>query len=273
MSRAVALAGLAGALAALAAPGLLSMRPRAADQAPRMLPSWLRQTLRRRSGADAGARRLEAAGLSPAFGGGDLIAIKSLSLLAGCSIGAGLILVLGPALIALVAVLAPSSYLAPDLFVKLRVNRRRAQIERELPDLLDLLAVAIRAGMPPTRALTQVAAHRRGLLAAELRAAESSVNLGERRSDSLEVLRRRCPGEGVAILVAALDRAHRHGAPLAPALDAIACDARVRRAQAIRERAAKAAPKVQLVIALGLVPATLLLVAAALAGSLADAAT
>ena len=65
-------------------------------------------------------------------------------------------------------------------------------------------------------------------------------------------------------MVAAIGRADRHGASLGPALAAIATDAREHRARAIREHAAKAAPQIQLVIALGLVPATMLIVAAGL---------
>jgi tight adherence protein C len=68
--------------------------------------------------------------------------------------------------------------------------------------------------------------------------------------------------------VAALQRAERHGAPLGPALAALAADARARRAQALRERAAKAAPKIQLVVALLLVPAVMLLLGAALGDAL-----
>ncbi len=69
-------------------------------------------------------------------------------------------------------------------------------------------------------------------------------------------------------LVAALERTERHGAPLGPALAALAADARARRAQRLRERAARAAPKIQLVVALLLVPAVMLVVGAAMAGAL-----
>jgi tight adherence protein C len=73
---------------------------------------------------------------------------------------------------------------------------------------------------------------------------------------------------GVDALAAAVARAERHGAPLAPGVRALAVDARARAAQRLRDRAARAAPKIQLVVALLLVPAVMLLVAAALAPSL-----
>ncbi|MCW3050467.1 MAG: hypothetical protein JWO74_4751, partial [Solirubrobacterales bacterium] len=49
---------------------------------------------------------------------------------------------------------------------------------------------------------------------------------------------------------------------------ALAADARARRARALQERAARAAPKIQLVVALLLVPAAMLVVGAALAQGL-----
>jgi len=57
-------------------------------------------------------------------------------------------------------------------------------------------------------------------------------------------------------------------APPADALAALADEARAERARQVRDRAARAAPKIQLVVALLLVPAVLLLVAAALGAAL-----
>jgi tight adherence protein C len=93
------------------------------------------------------------------------------------------------------------------------------------------------------------------------------VTLGVPRAQALGRLARRCPLEGVAALVAAIARSERHGAPLAPALRALAADARAQRAQRVRERAARAAPKIQLVVALLLVPAVMLLVGACLSAA------
>ena len=103
-----------------------------------------------------------------------------------------------------------------------------------------------------------------GRLAAELRRAADRLALGAPRAATLVQLERRCPAEGIVALVAALRRADRHGAPLGPALAAQALDARARRARRTAEAAAKAGPKIQLVVALLLVPSVLLLVAAAL---------
>jgi tight adherence protein C len=69
--------------------------------------------------------------------------------------------------------------------------------------------------------------------------------------------------------VVAVGRSDRHGSPLGPGLAALAADARAEHARRLHDRAAKAGPKIQLIVALLLVPAVMLLVAAALLSTLA----
>ena len=135
--------------------------------------------------------------------------------------------------------------------------------------MLDLLCVAVAAGLSPGRALAEVGRRHRGLLATELRRTAARAALGIPRAYA--ELERRCPAAGIPALVAALGRADRHGAPLVPALAAEARAARARAAQHQAEAAARAGPQIQLVVALLLVPAVLLLVAAALLPAIAPA--
>jgi tight adherence protein C len=138
----------------------------------------------------------------------------------------------------------------------------------ELPDLLDLLVVALEAGLPLSRALGEVGRRAAGPLAREWRAAAEEAVLGVPLDAALAALGRRCPAPGMPPLIAALRRGARHGAPLADTLAAQAREVRAARARRMREDAARAAPKIQLVVALGLVPSVLLLVAAALVSTL-----
>jgi tight adherence protein C len=110
----------------------------------------------------------------------------------------------------------------------------------------------------------------RGTLAAEWRTVGAVCSLGVPLGEALREMERRLPLPEVRSLVAALDRAARHGAPLAETLEAQARDARLSRRRKIQEDAARAGPKIQLVVALLLVPSVLLLVAAALAAALLD---
>jgi tight adherence protein C len=215
------------------------------------------------------ARRLDAAGAPPGLVVGEVMALKC-----GAALAAGLaalpMAAVLPGRLGPVAILtAPAgAFLAPDAWLARRVRGRRVAIAAELADVLDLLHVATSAGLPPLRALGEVGRRRGGVLAAELRATAAQAALGVPRAQALDHLTRRCPHETVTALVAAVRRTERHGAPLAPTLQALASDARSQQAQRTRERAARAAPKIQLVIALLLVPSVMLVVGASLAGAM-----
>ena len=171
---------------------------------------------------------------------------------------------LGPAAV----LTAPAgAFVAPDAWLARAPAAPARAMAAELPEVLDLLHVAVSAGQPALRALGEVGRRRGGPLAAELRGAAARATLGVPHAHALERLARRCPLEDVAALVAAIARSERHGAPLAPALHALAADARAERAQRVRDRAARAAPKIQLVVALLLVPAVMLLVGACLSAA------
>jgi tight adherence protein C len=172
-------------------------------------------------------------------------------------------------LAALLAVAAPAAgFLAPDVWLARRAAERARAVRRELPALLDLLRVTVAAGASLPDALRSVGERASGPLAAEWRAVGRQVALGVPLGTALERMVDRVPLPEVRALVAALDRARRHGAPLADTLGAQARDARAALARRIREDAARAGPKIQLVVALLLVPSVLLLVAAALVAAL-----
>jgi len=212
--------------------------------------------------------RIDAAGRPLGLDVADLTAVKGgtavVALLAGAPLAAAL-----PGRLPLVAAAALplAGFLAPDVLLARRAASRRRRMEAELPDLLDLLRVAIEAGLPVGRALGEVGRRHGGPLSREWATTATELELGVPRDEAFDRLVRRCPPPAMATLAAALRRAERHGAPLAGTLRAQAAEARSERARRIREHAAKAAPKIQLVVALLLVPSVLLLVAAALVGA------
>jgi tight adherence protein C len=270
MSRAVVLAAAAGALAApalmdvLVAARATRWTGRSGGEGRR--PSNVLARLGRGFGwrAPRGlAHRIAAAGLDREVA--DVMAVKIGAALAGATVAiVALPLAPGRVGLLLLAAAPAAGFLAPDAALQRRTKRRTRAIEAELADVLDLLRVAVAAGLSPGRALAEVGRRHPGVLAAELRRAAAHAALGVPRAHTYAALERRAPADGVPALVAALTRADRHGAPLAPTLAAEATTARARNAQRAAEQAARAAPQIQLVVALLLVPAVLLLVAAAL---------
>ena len=166
--------------------------------------------------------------------------------------------------LAVLAALPAAGFLAPDAWLRRRPARGARAIENELADVLDLLRVAVAAGLAPKRALAEVGRRHHGVLAAELRRAAARNALGVPMAAGAR--RAGAPRRaGAAQLIAALRRAERHGAPLgARARRAGRRGARRPRPAADRRRPPAPAPQIQLAVALLLVPAVLLLVAAAL---------
>jgi len=212
--------------------------------------------------------RVAAAGLrTPAS---DVMGVKAGAAVVALAVAGG-VAPAAPGRLAPVLLLAApaAAFLAPDAYLHRRTLRRGRAMDAELADVLDLLRVAVAAGLSPKRALAEVGRRHPGPLAGELRRAAALTALGTPAAGALAELERRCPTAGIAPLVAALSRAERHGAPLGPALAAQAARAREHGARRTVEAAARAAPQVQLVVALLLVPAVMLLVAAALVPALA----
>jgi tight adherence protein C len=218
------------------------------------------------------AERLEAAGSPGHLTPGEFMALKALAALAAAPIGAALAPAapgrLGPALLVLGPV---AGFFAPDLHLRRRTSTRIRKTRAELPALLDLLRVAVDAGMAPSQALSAVGSRSDALVAREWGRAGDQVRLGVPLGDALEHMTRRLPAPELQAFAAALRRATTHGAPLSDTLAAQARDARLARRRRIEEEAAKAAPKIQLVVALLLVPSVLLMVAAALAAAMLGA--
>jgi tight adherence protein C len=269
VTRAVLAAGLAGVLAAYAVFDLAAV---VAGRRVRRRWTWL--GVLARIGRPAGGRvpvdldaRVAAAGVDLASA--DVMAMKAGAALAGAAAAlVALPLAPGRTGIALAIGAPAAGFGAPDLWLRRRARERGRRMSAELADVVDLLRVAIAAGLSPARAAAEVGRRHTGVLAAELRKAAAARALGAPGHAVLDQLERRCPAPGVTALAAALRRAERHGAPPAPALAALAAEARAAEARRRMEAAARAGPQIQLVVALLLVPAVLALVAAALVPAL-----
>jgi tight adherence protein C len=131
-------------------------------------------------------------------------------------------------------------------------RRRRAALAADLPDVVDLLSLAVGAGLTVHLAVAHVARRGSGPLAGELARVTDEVALGRRLADALDDLPERA-GEAVRPLVAALVSSERYGAPLVGALERLAGEVRRDR----RRHAEEAARKVPVKLLFPLVTCTL----------------
>lgn len=106
--------------------------------------------------------------------------------------------------------------------------RRERAVDTALPDVLDLLVVALQAGLPVGEAFRHVATTAPDAARPALDALIDRLDRGERVVDTLPSLVTHWGTRALA-LVAAVSSAEVAGLPLAPTLDRIADDARAHR--------------------------------------------
>lgn len=222
--------------------------------------TWMRR-LSERLGLDD---RLRRAGVAHRIDLRGLIALKA----SGSVLGVLLAVAAAPAAPARLALvvalgLPVAGFLGPDAWLERRARLRLQGLRASLPDALDLLSVATAAGRAPLPGLGELA-RSGGTLGHELSVLKAEVSTGASQREALENLRMRAPVQEIAGMCGAIERSRRFGSPLADQLAEQASSLRAVQRRRIEEQAAKASPKIQLVVALLLVPSVLLLIAAGL---------
>lgn len=166
------------------------------------------------------------------------------------------------------AALAALSWALPALQARRAERHRLGHIRRELPEAVDLLALAVGAGLTVPLALDAVARRSSGPVGAALAAALGAAAAGRRLGDALADLPEQL-GEQVRPLVAALVGSLRDGSPLADGLDRLAAELRADRRRRAEELARRVPVKLLFPLVTCILPAfALLTVAPLLAGAL-----
>jgi tight adherence protein C len=161
------------------------------------------------------------------------------------------------------AALPAAGFLGPDAWLERRAGRRLRALRDALPDALDLLAVGTAAGRSPLAGLAELGSGE-GPLARELAILSAESSCGLAQSKALDSLRHRAPIREVGAMCGVIERSRRYGSPLSDQLRDQATALRGVQRRRIEERSARAAPKIQLAVALLLVPSVLLMIAAGL---------
>jgi tight adherence protein C len=154
--------------------------------------------------------------------------------------------------------LAVLGFYIPDLWLRVKIARRKEKITEALPDALDLLVICVEAGMGLDSAIQRVGEEirrRGGALSDELRLLHQEVRMGESRQAALRNLARRTDLEAINSLVSLLIQTERFGTSLARALRVYADSFRTQRYQRAEEMAAKLPVKLMFPLILFIFPA------------------
>jgi pilus assembly protein TadC len=178
---------------------------------------------------------------------GSLVGLCALSLT-----GASIISVL------LVAAGAAAGWAVPSVLIKGRGTRRLGKIDKDLPELIDLLIATVEAGMGFGASLKLTSERLQGALGDEVRLAIRHQNLGISTSQSLEEMLQRCDSLSMRSFVRTIIRGEAMGLSIAPILRELATDMRRRRRQAAQERMHKAPVKILFPLMFLIMPALMI---------------
>jgi tight adherence protein C len=203
-------------------------------------------------GKDVLAKRLAMAGWAVSVD--ELLGTRALIGIAALGLGLAV-----PMLLPFSLALAAVGFTAPGFVLARAARRRRALVDAEVPQLLDLLAACSTAGLSALLALHRAADGVRGPLAGELARVLAMVELGARWRDELRALAERLDLIDLKRSVMAMSRTETLGTPLAETLRERADEVREERKAKAAEAARTAPVKMLFPLVFMILPAFLLL--------------
>lgn len=189
----------------------------------------------------------------------EYLALKELSIIFAL---AAAVIIFGtsiPPLYLLIA--AVIGYFLPSLWVKQRIDKRHKAIFKALPEVMDLLNLAVGAGLDFMIALGKVVERSTpNPFVEELREVYQEVKVGKPRNEALKAMAYRIHLPDVSSFVRTLIQAERMGTPIGDVLRIQAEEARRWRFQRAERQALKAPIKLLLPLVFFILPVVLIIV-------------
>lgn len=129
--------------------------------------------------------------------------------------------------------------LLPIFYLRYLLAQRRQVLLENLPDILDLLAVSVQAGLGLDGALQKVVDKMHNPLSRELQRMLRELRMGITRRQALERLAERCEIMEISMFASAVIQSDRMGIGIAQVIEVQAENMRDKKMQIIREKAAK----------------------------------
>jgi tight adherence protein C len=192
--------------------------------------------------------RLELAGRPGNLTPADFGAIRLVAAAVMAALGLLLGLVLGTPvyLVGSLAVGAILGYYLPVLWLKQKVDARRAAIQKGLPDAMDLLVIAVDAGLGFDAALARVTDKYKNALSDMFAKVLREVSLGRPRLEAMDEMGRSSGVDDLHNFIQAIIQSEQFGTGIGKILRIQADEMRRKRRQRAQEKAAQATLKMML---------------------------
>ncbi len=218
--------------------------------------------------ASAGFRRENAVPLFLASKTVGAVICLIIGLIIGYQRGQEMLQVVGSGLVG-----AALGFMMPNIWLRMSINRRVEAIRNGLPDSLDLMVIAVEAGLGLDAALLRVSDEMHlsyPALSEEFQIACIETQMGVPRGDAMQKMAARCAVYEMKALVATVTQAEKLGTSVAKALRNQAESLRTKRRQRAEERAQKTAVKLLLPLILFIFPTIFIVLAGPAAIQLMD---
>ncbi len=180
-----------------------------------------------------------------------IIALFTLPILFGIASGS-----IGAVTLVFAMLLGGMGWLIPRMSLQRRAARRLELVDREVPELVDLLVTTVEAGVGFAAALQLAARSVQGPLGEELRLALQEQTMGLTNADALRNMAERIDSAAVRAFIQALLQGEALGVSIGKVLRDLAVDMRKRRRRSAEERAQKAPTKILFPLITLILPAT-----------------
>ncbi len=140
------------------------------------------------------------------------------------------------------------------------IRKRQKAIDKQLPEVLDLLSVSVRAGLSFDGALRKITDRSVGPLIDEFKRMQQDVRMGAPRARALQAMAKRCDVDDLYLFITAVIQAERLGTSMGRTLTNQADNMRERRRQRAKAEALKAPVKIVFPLVFFIFPAIFVVV-------------
>jgi tight adherence protein C len=197
--------------------------------------------------ADRVRKKLDIAGNPAGWTVDRVTSLKVVGLVGGAGGALLFSLMLGFGIAPLAAVTgmgAVAGYFGPDMYLYQKGYDRTAQMQKALPDALDLMVISVEAGLGFDSAMAQVARNTEGPLANEFARVLQEMQIGLGRGNALRALAERSTLADLRSFASAMVQADAFGIPIGQVLRVQSEEIRVKRRQRAEEQAQKVPVKI-----------------------------